>query len=118
LEHHQGQGRKVNYAEALRCYSKAAEMGHPLAAATLGLLLAHGPSGVKKDEESARRLCAKALPQVKEAALKGDAIAQRLLGVLHSDGLNVEKDDKEAVKWYRLAADQGDRFAQVDLGDV
>ena len=32
------------------------------------------------------------------------------------DGKGVPKDDAEAVKWYRKAADQGDAIAQFNLG--
>ncbi|MSR43556.1 MAG: hypothetical protein EXS19_05920, partial [Pedosphaera sp.] len=38
---------------------------------------------------------------------KGDASAQYNLGVMYANGLGVPKDEVEAVKWYRKAADQG-----------
>ena len=36
--------------------------------------------------------------------VKGDAGAQNDLGRCYYDGIGVEKDDLEAVKWYRKAA--------------
>ena len=39
-----------------------------------------------------------------------------LLGDLYRDGRGVEASHTEAVKWYRLAADQGHTAAQVSLG--
>ena len=53
---------------------------------------------------------------VRSSAEKGDAAAQRQLGVIFADGDGVTKDLVEAVKWYRKAADQGDAFAQFNLG--
>ena len=29
------------------------------------------------------------------------------MGILYNDGIGVEKYEKQAVKWYRLAAEQG-----------
>ena len=38
------------------------------------------------------------------------------LGVMYDDGQGVAQDSKEAVKWFRKAADQGFANAQYDLG--
>ena len=35
---------------------------------------------------------------------------------MHSKGQGVPQDYKEAVKWYRLSAEQGDAQAQYNLG--
>ena len=43
---------------------------------------------------------------LKALAEKGDAKAQYSLGDKYVTGRGVEKDDKEAVKWYRKAAEQ------------
>ena len=43
---------------------------------------------------------------------KGDAAAQFDLGVMYEDGQGVEEDLVEAVRWYRLAADQGHASAK------
>ena len=42
--------------------------------------------------------------------------AQSILGVMYANGRGVPQDYAEAVKWYRLAADQGDAEAQHNLG--
>ena len=42
--------------------------------------------------------------------------AQFNLGVMYENGRGVAKDEVEAVKWYRKAADQGYASAQVNLG--
>ena len=46
----------------------------------------------------------------------GFAVAQNKLGVMYTNGRGVAKDDREAVKWFRLAATQGYARAQNNLG--
>ena len=36
-----------------------------------------------------------------------NARAQNSLGVMYSEGRGVVRDDADAVRWYRLAAEQG-----------
>ena len=38
------------------------------------------------------------------------------LGIMYAKGEGVPKDDAEAVRWYRLAAEQGLANAQLNLG--
>src|SRR5258708_15568338 len=48
-----------------------------------------------------------------------DLIAQKQyghLGQLYEDGQGVPRDYVEALKWYRMAADQGDIWAQLAVG--
>ena len=47
-----------------------------------------------------------AAKEFNKAAEQGDADAQLLLGIMYNNGEGVPQDDKEAVKWYRLAAVQ------------
>ena len=35
---------------------------------------------------------------------------------MYAEGRGVPQDDTEAVKWYRRAADQGNAYAQFNLG--
>ena len=44
---------------------------------------------------------------IQDAAFKGNAQAQNDLGGLFEKGIGRRKDFVEAVKWYRLAAEQG-----------
>jgi TPR repeat protein len=39
-----------------------------------------------------------------------------LIGEIYKDGVSVKRDLAEAVRWYRLAADAGDRQATFELG--
>lgn len=43
-------------------------------------------------------------------------MAQAMLGQLYDNGEGVPQDKAEAVRWYRLAADQGNAIAQTNLG--
>jgi tetratricopeptide (TPR) repeat protein len=49
-------------------------------------------------------------------ARKGYAPAQFRLGLIYVKGDGVPKDYREALKWYRKAADQGNTAAQRSLG--
>ena len=57
----------------------------------------------------------------KKAAENGDAIAQVNLGLMYNTGekdYGVPKNDAEALKWFRLAAEQGYAQGQNDLGNM
>jgi len=56
------------------------------------------------------------LPILVRRATRGEADAQFSLGFCYANGAGVDKDEEEAVRWYRKAAEQGHAFAQCDLG--
>ena len=52
----------------------------------------------------------------RKSAEQGDAIAQFFLGVvMYENGIGVAKDEREAVKWYRKAAEHGNEYAKKAL---
>ena len=53
----------------------------------------------------------------KVKAQKGDARAQTSVGLAYQKGEGVAKDDVEAAKWYRKAAEQNYATAQVNLAN-
>jgi TPR repeat protein len=59
---------------------------------------------------------ATALRLVRPLAERGNATAQRLLGLMYALGNGLREDDKLAILWYRKAADQGNREAQLAIG--
>ena len=61
---------------------------------------------------------ATALKEWKPLAGQGDADAQTNLGLMYQNGWGVPQDDKEAVRWYTLAAEQGYANAQYNLGQL
>ena len=56
------------------------------------------------------------LSELRAKAVGGDAKAQNNLGNMYYNGEGVPEDHKEAVKWYRKAAEQGHAIAQNNLG--
>jgi TPR repeat protein len=56
------------------------------------------------------------LQTIKFDAQQGDMYAQNILGFMYEKGQGVEKDEREAVKWFSHAADQGLGEAQHNLG--
>jgi hypothetical protein len=54
--------------------------------------------------------------EMRAAAEQGDASAQSKLGQMYLNGDGVPQDLAEAVKWIRLAAEQGSAVDQVALG--
>src|SRR5579864_882074 len=57
-----------------------------------------------------------ALAGCKSAAEQGDASCQNVLGILYSEGRGVPKNDAEAARWFRKAAEQGHAHACFNLG--
>lgn len=53
---------------------------------------------------------------MKNSALSGSAHAQFLLGSCYDFGCDVGQDTTEAVRYYKMAADQGHIDAQFSLG--
>ncbi|HXZ51592.1 MAG TPA: M48 family metalloprotease [Burkholderiales bacterium] len=57
-----------------------------------------------------------AADSLSKAAALNYAPAQAMLGFLYAHGQGVARDDAEAVRLYRLAADQGDALGRSNLG--
>jgi len=94
--------------EAARWFKEAVKQGHVPSLNHLATLYEQG-QGVPKDLGAAFHLR-------HQAADRGDAIAEAMLGGMYADGRGVVRNDVEAVKWYRKAAEQGYFFAQSRLG--
>src|SRR6266487_1342423 len=58
----------------------------------------------------------KPIEEVKAKAEAGDAESEVELGLRYEHGKGVAKDQAEAVKWYRKAAEQNLAAAQYNLG--
>ena len=94
-----------------------------LAAAVLVAGLTANVSVANASWEEATKAFAKkeyqaALKLFRPLAEKGNALAQYNVALMHRMGLGVTKDQKEAKKWSRLAATQGNADAQVMLGSI
>jgi TPR repeat protein len=94
-----------------------------LAAAMLVVGLTANVSVANASWEEATKAFAKkeyqaALKLFRPLAEKGNALAQYNIALMHRMGLGVTKDQKEAKKWSRLAAKQGNVDAQTMLGSI
>ncbi|TQV71816.1 hypothetical protein FKG94_19425 [Exilibacterium tricleocarpae] len=58
----------------------------------------------------------KALDIARPFAERGNAYAQNLMGAAYQKGWTFERDQTEAVRWFRLAAEQDFVAAEVNLG--
>src|SRR6202521_1641232 len=67
------------------------------------------------DQASAKK---KAIADLKEIAYAGNVNAQVQLGVIYLTGDGVAKDDAEAVKWLRKAADQDNALGERYLAEM
>jgi TPR repeat protein len=103
-----GQGVPMDLQQAIRWYTKAAEVGHTTAQLNLGVMYANG-QGVLRDYQQAVHWYTK-------AAGEGHAGAQLNLGVMYANGQGVPQDYQQAVHWYAKAAEAGYAKAQFNLG--
>ncbi len=108
-----GQGVLKNVLEAERWYLMAARQGHVYAQAKLGNIYETGRirDGISKNLTAAAEWHLRASKQ-------GDSTSQRYLGRMYLLGRGVEEDHFEAVRWLRMAADQGNDFARNDLNGI
>src|ERR1700690_408289 len=60
----------------------------------------------------------RAIADLKQIAYAGDINAQVQLGVIYLTGDGVPKDDTEAMKWLRKAADQDSSLAERYLAEL
>ena len=88
---------------------KSADLNYPEGEYFAGLILFEKKSAT--DEEKS-----KGLKYYLSAAQKGNADAQASLGDCYLFGDAVEKDEKEALRWYQLAAKQNHSMATNNLG--
>lgn len=54
--------------------------------------------------------------ELKPLAILGNATAQAYLGAMYDEGLGITQDYQQAVKWYRMAADQGIPVVRYRVG--
>jgi len=126
------QGIEQEDAEAEKWIRKAAEQGDAFVQYSLGAMYAEGRGVTENKAEAAK--------WYRKAAAQGHKDAQYSLGTMYFHGQGVARDDAEAAKWLRKAieqghvsasgklrhledvkrlrkaAEQGDAFAQFNLG--
>jgi len=135
-------GTAIDYASAVMWFRKASDQGFAPAQLRLGWMYVNG-QGVQTDVNAALRLFKQAAEGgdleaqkaiefafkfadeevqysfgLHEAAAKGSAQAQRRLARMFDFGDESNPPRAEAIKWYRLAAEQGDMESQRALGRI
>ena len=98
-------------AEAVSWYEKALEKGSVTAITCLGWMYERGKGVVQNDE--------KAIELYKQAADGGNNVAMNNLGIIYENGkVGQEVNLEEALKWYKLAAENGYDGAQESVARV
>jgi TPR repeat protein len=94
---------KVDQAQAVRWFERAAGAGRPLAQWMLGRHY-FDVKGETRDPARVREL-------IQAAAVQGVAHAQAFLGWMYFEGVDVERNDEQAFAWFSAAARQEDAYA-------
>ena len=104
-----GEGVPQDYQQVLTWFNKAAEQGHAKAQYMLGVIYNDGVGalGALKNVQQADVWFSRAAIGIRKPAEQGDASAQFMLGRMYDNGQGVPRDDKQAVIWFRKAAEQG-----------
>ncbi|GBB92301.1 hypothetical protein RclHR1_00020004 [Rhizophagus clarus] len=98
-----------NEVKAFECYKESADKGFSESQFQIGMCYFKG-IGTEIDKT-------KAIENIKESAEKRESgCAQNYLGELYELGRDVNKDLKQAVYWYRKAAENGCTVAEYNLG--
>jgi len=139
-----GDGVPKDMSMAVRWFRQAADAGSGAAAYNLARIYQRG-DGVPRDEQQAQTFLSKAadesfapalrdsglraafprdgsapnpelaIARLKHGAELGDAISQAILGDIFSSGQLVPADYEQAARYYKLAADQGQRDGEFGL---
>ena len=111
LAYRNGRGVQQDLIEAVKWYTRAAEQGHAEAQAYLGFMYMTG-RGVRRDD-------AQAATWHRKAAERGNALGQYNLGLMYLHGRGgIEQSQVNAWAWLKLAAEQNNGSAQVQLGTL
>ena len=110
-----GRGVKKDQARALELFRRAAEQDYRPAFEMVAICYENG-CGALLNEETAAKWRERAFRKDREYAEAGGAFAMRALGEDYYLGKGVEKDDEQALYWYRKSVEKGDPWAIGKLG--
>jgi len=110
-----GLGVPADYDLALKHYGLAIENGSVSAVVPLFKTALQQQKDGNADPARGAVLANRYLPLLEAEANGGDRIAARALGRIHGRGLFVKSNGERAMKWFALAASQGDAVAMHDL---
>ena len=109
-----GAGVTNDMNQAVQWWQKAADQNQVAAESALGelYLIPAAPYGTNYLNYP------KAVGLLRQAVAQDSVHAMNNLGAAYESGLGVERDFKEAARWYRAAAERGDALAQANLGQL
>lgn len=118
LMYKEGQGVKKDYKQAVKWSVMAAEKEIGIGSAyRLGVMYEKGGYGVEREYAKAVEYFLKVADQRHLAEQTPAKIyVMRRLGIYYSEGVGVQQDHKQALKWFTYAAQQGDAKSQARLG--
>ena len=115
--HLEGIGVTKDTEAGLEYAKQALDLGYEVGAFNIGWDYQMGRSG-RVDTVLAEEYFNRALPQVRQLALEGDAECQNLYGLYHDMGLGpVTKNEETAADYFMRAANQGHPGATVNIGN-
>ena len=111
LAYRNGKGVQQDLEEAVKWYTRAAEKNHAEAQAYLGFMYMTGRGVRRNDAEAAK--------WHRKAAEQGNALGQYNLGLMYLHGRGGTETSKvKAYVWLKLAAEQNNGSAQVQLATL
>ena len=105
--YYSGKSKNGNVRSGLDLWKQAAENGSIQAKIRLAAANIFDAISVESPDKSIQTL--------KEASKLGSVLAQISLAYSYENGIGVEKDKSEAVKYYRLTAQRGNQFGYEEL---
>ncbi len=105
----EGHGRPADATKAIEFYEIMAKNGNSDAHVEIGRIFENGIAGVEQNLETAAEYYL-------EAAKAGIVEAEMAIGVFYLQGVGVGKDEAEAYRWLKKAADSKEPSATMYLG--
>ena len=119
IDHYTGVAGRVDDARARALLEEVAEdSADALAQMWIARVRSRGRMGFSVDEAASDRIARVALPQIRTLAASGDVEAAFLMGTAYDEGLGVEVDYVEGLRWYKRAAAGGHVLASHNVGNV
>ncbi len=113
-----GDGLMVDDRKGVQLLNQAAERGNAKAAVMLGWCYFNEIGGLIKDPATAIKLYTTHYQEIRRKGEQGDAHCQAFLGDYYNQGIVVQRDLQEAIKWFERAAENGNGMALMSLGEM
>lgn len=95
---------KKNYKKSFDLYTEGLENGDIRCAYGIAIFYLHGYF-VEENKNKANDIFNTYIPKIKVLAEQNDMISCCIIGYCYYNGFYLEKDEKEAFKWYKKSAE-------------